>query len=71
MIGPVMAADLLPGDVVIENDWRLTISAAYQGEWVDQAGVRHFGEIVITRQLGPGYPQHFALAQPVLVDRAL
>lgn len=68
MIGPVVAAELVAGDVLVEHDWRLTVARAYQGEWTDHAGV-HFGEIVVTRKLGPAYPLHFALTQLVQVER--
>lgn len=71
MIGPVQAIDLIPGDVIVENDWRLLIKQAYQGEWTDSGGHPHTGEIVVTQQLGPMYTMHFALAETVLVDRQL
>lgn len=59
---------LHPGDVLVEHDWSLTVTSVVEGDWTDHAGPHH-GEIVITRQLGPLYPQHYALDQMVEVSR--
>lgn len=64
----VLARDLHAGDVLQEHDWTLDVTSAVEGDWTDRTGPHH-GEIVITRQLGPLYPRHFALDQMVEVNR--
>jgi hypothetical protein len=52
--------------VIEEGDWLLDVASAVEGDWTDHAGAHH-GEVVVTRQLGPAYPLHFALDQIVQV----
>lgn len=74
MIGPVQASDLLPDDALPTHDWAgvhaLHIASAVEGDWSDSRG-RHHGMVVITRELGPQYALHYALAEVVTVERAL
>jgi hypothetical protein len=75
VIGPVMAAELLPGDALQEHDWAgihsLHVTYAREGDWTDNAGALHHGMVVGTRELGPLYERHFALAETVTVEREL
>lgn len=65
----VMAADILPTDTIAIRDWRsLHVASVTEGDWTDHAGPHH-GIIAVTRELGPLYPLHFALAEIVQVTR--
>lgn len=68
MIMPVQAADIQPGDRIQDRDWTLTVASVRRADWTDHSG-KHTGIEVVTRQLGPNYPQHYALAEIVQVDR--
>ena len=69
MLTPVQASDLQPGDQIQDHDWTLTVATAIEGDWTNGGGRRHHGIVVVTRQLGPNYPQHYALAEIVQVKR--
>ena len=68
MIMPVQAADIQPGDRIQDRDWTLTVASVVETDWTDRKG-KHHGIEVITRQLGPNFPQHYAVAEIVQVDR--
>lgn len=69
MLTPMQASDLQPGDEIRERDWKLTVTSAKEADWTNGGGRKHHGIEVITRQLGPNFPQHYALAEIVQVNR--
>lgn len=69
MLTTVLAVELQPEDQINDHGVTLTVASAVETDWTNGDGRKHYGVEVITRQRGPRYPVHYALAETVQVRR--